>query len=175
VLTLVCVVVVVATGRVAVGDSIAGQASFVLERFESILRLEADTSIAGSVDSRAYLLDHNLNLPGLFFLGGEGFDPQAYPHNFEVEALVRLGAPLALVFVAVVLYLVWKVLCLLAARGSDIGVTIVLAMGLFTFFNSQTNLMWEMLRPLWLALGIALGVDQVRRVQSERNGKSPEL
>jgi hypothetical protein len=175
VLALLLLAVVLITGRVALGEGVAGQATYVLERFESILNLEADASIAGSADSRAYLLDHNLKLPGLLLLGGEGFDPQAYPHNFEVEALVRLGAPLALVFVAVVFFLVWRVLCLLAARGSDIGVTIVLAMGLFTFFNSQTNLMWEMLRPLWLALGIALGVAQVRRVQSERNGKRLEL
>ncbi len=174
VLTLLLLSVAVISGKATLGDGIASQAAYVFERFESVLSLEADASIAGSADSRAYVLDHNLKLPGVLLLGGEGFDPQAYPHNFEVEALVRLGAPLALVFVAVVFFLVWRVLCLLAARGSDIGVTIVLAMGLFTFFNSQTNLMWEMLRPLWLALGIALGAALVRRLQAQRSEDGAE-
>jgi len=124
----------------------------------SILILEKEASIAGSNNSRAYVLDHNLNLPGLFLFGGEGFDPEVYPHNFEVEALVRLGMVLGLLFVGVVFYLVWRVLCLPVAREISMGLTIVLAMGLFTFINSQPNLMWEFLRPLWLCLDLAFGM-----------------
>ncbi len=163
VLALLLLAVMFITGRVALGESISGQATYVLERFESILSLEADASIAGSADSRAYLLDHNLNLPGIWLLGGEGYDPQAYPHNFEVEALVRLGAPLALVFVASVIYLLWRMVCLLRPQGSDIGVAIVFGMGLFTFFNAQTNMMWEFLRPLWLSLGLVFGMVVAQR------------
>jgi hypothetical protein len=165
VLTLVFVVVVVATGRVAVGDSIAGQASLVLERFESILNLEADASLAGSADSRAYLLDHNLKLPGLLLLGGEGFDPQAYPHNFEVEALVRLGAPLGLIFVLIVLYLLWRMVRVLGAREVDVALCVVFAMGGFAFLNAQTNMMWEVLRPLWLSLGLSVGMLLVTKLR----------
>jgi hypothetical protein len=174
VLALLLLVVVVTTGRIALGDGLATQAAYVFERFESVLNLELDASIAGTADSRAYLLDHNLSLPGLLLLGGEGFDPQAYPHNFEVEALVRLGAPLALVFVSSVVYLLWRMIRLLGARGGDMGVAIVFAMGLFTFFNAQTNMMWEFLRPLWLALGIALGAALVRRLQAQRSEDGAE-
>jgi hypothetical protein len=158
VLALLLLAVVFITGRVAIGDGATGQVTYVLERFESILNLEADASIAGSAYSRAYLLDHNLKLSGLLVLGGEGFDPHVYPHNFEVEALVRLGAPLALLFISGVAYLLWKITRDLSSPSCDIGIAIVFSMGLFAFLNAQTNLMWEFLRPLWLAVGVALGV-----------------
>jgi hypothetical protein len=160
---LLVVAVIFLTGRLALGDGVASQASYVFDRFESVLNFEWDPSIAGGADSRAYLLDYNLKLPGLLLFGGEGFDPQAYPHNFEVEALVRLGAPLALVFVASVIYLLWRMVCLLRLQGSDIGLAVVFGMGLFTFFNAQTNMMWEFLRPLWLSLGLAFGMVVARR------------
>lgn len=157
VLVLLFLSVAFVSGRATLGDGIASQAAYVFERFESVLSLEADASIAGSADSRAYVLDHNLKLPGLFLLGGEGFDPQVYPHNFEVEALVRLGALLAAMFVIGVLYLLYKMMRILGEKGADLGVVVVLAMGMFTFFNAQTNMMWEFLRPLWLSLGLAGG------------------
>lgn len=163
VLVLVLLVVASVAGRFALGDAIAVQASYVFERFESILNLEADASIAGSADSRAYLLDHNLNLPGLLLLGGEGFDPQAYPHNFEIEALVRLGAPIALVFVLIVIYLLWKMLCTLSTAEPSAALCVLFAMGGFAFFNAQTNMMWEVLRPLWLSLGVSFGMLVINR------------
>jgi hypothetical protein len=164
VLGLLVLAVVFLTGRVALGDGLATQTAYVQERFESILNLEADVTIAGGADSRAHYIDYNLNLPGIVFLGAEGFDPQAYPHNFEVEALVRLGAPLATVFVVGILYLLFKIVRILGSNGSDVGVTVVFAMGVFTFVNAQTNLMWEFLRPLWLALALVLGLIVRNRV-----------
>ena len=119
---------------------------------------ELDGSVAGAGVSRAYLLEHNLKLPGLFVLGGEGFDPEAYPHNFEVEAFVRLGVPLGILFLAAVIYLLGCGIRMLSSRELNLGVGIILSMGLFTFFNAQTNMMWEFLRPLWLALGLLTGV-----------------
>ena len=148
---------VVFAGRAAFDSMLLNQISYVLERFETSFTFEADPSIAGSADSRAYLLAHNLNLPGLFFLGVEGFDAEAYPHNFEVEAFVRLGVPLGALFLCAVIYLLWKAARMLSDTRLDIGCAVILATGLFTFANAQTNMMWEMLRPLWLALGVALG------------------
>ena len=164
VLAVLLLATIVVTGRLALSDAVANQASFVLDRFEGMLTFEADASIAGSADSRAYLLEHNLNLPGLFVLGGEGFDPEAYPHNFEVEALVRLGVPLGILFLAAVIYLLGGGIRMLLNRELNLGVGILLAMGLFTFFNAQTNMMWEFLRPLWLCLGLTAGLALRRRM-----------
>jgi hypothetical protein len=158
VLALLLLAVALISGRIALGDSIATQASYVFERFESVLSLEADASIAGGAYSRALAVESNLGLPGLLLLGGEGYDPTDYPHNFEVEAIVRLGAPLATMFVGGVLYLLVKMMLILGARETNLGVVIVFVMGIFAFFNAQTNLMWEFLRPLWLALGVSYGV-----------------
>jgi len=155
---LLLIVLALGAGRVALADNVTEQVIYVIKRFESILSFETDASIAGGAHSRAYLLEHNLSLPGLLLLGGEGFDPDAYPHNFEVEALVRLGAPIALIFITVVIFLLWTMIRVLRAQGVGVGVAVVFAMGLFTFFNSQTNMMWEFLRPLWLCLGLAFGM-----------------
>lgn len=167
-IAVIALAAVVLTWRVAVDSTFANQADYIFERFTSVLNLEADASIAGTDNSRAYFLDYNLNLPGLFFLGAEGFDPKAYPHNFEVEAIVRLGVPLGLLFLCTVFYLIWNAIRILMDRECPFGYAVVLSTGLFTFLNAQTNMMWEMLRPLWLMLGIALGLATVRRPQSQR-------
>ncbi len=166
VLAVLLLATMVVTGRLALSDAVANQASFVLDRFEGMLTFEADASIAGSADSRAYLLEYNLNLPGLFMLGGEGFDPEAYPHNFEVEAFVRLGVPLGILFLAAVIYLLGSGIRSLFSRELNLGVGIILSMGLFTFFNAQTNMMWEFLRPLWLSLGLAAGMSIAQRAKA---------
>lgn len=145
------------TGVVAVDSALANQSAYVLERFEAILRMETDASLAGGAFSRAYLLQMNLNLPGLLIMGGESFDPATYPHNFAVEAAVRLGVWVGSVFLIGVLYLLWVQIGMLWRMESSIPLAVIISMGLFTFLNAQTNLMWELLRPLWFAVGIALG------------------
>lgn len=164
VLAVLLVAIVSVSGNIALGDSIANQASFVLDRFAGILTFEADASIASSADSRANLLEHNLTLPGLFVLGGEGFDPEAYPHNFEAETFVRLGVPLGILFLSAVIYLLGGGIHMLLNRELNLGVGIIVAMGLFTFANAQTNMMWELLRPLWLCLGLTAGLALRRRM-----------
>ncbi len=158
VLILGAILIAVLTARIGMDGFLASQLSFTIERFEQLMNPELDGSVAGGGVSRAYLLEHNLKLPGLFVLGGEGFDPEAYPHNFEVEAFVRLGVPLGILFLAAVIYLLGCGIRMLSSRELNLGVGIILSMGLFTFFNAQTNMMWEFLRPLWLALGLLTGV-----------------
>jgi hypothetical protein len=163
-IALIALATMVVSGRAVVDSTFANQAGYVFERFESVLSLEADASIAGSADSRAYLLEHNLNLPGLFVLGGEGFDPEAYPHNFEVEAFVRLGVPLGILFLAAAIYLLGCGVRFLISCELNLGVGMILSLGLFTFFNAQTNMMWEFLRPLWMCLGLMAGMVLHRRI-----------
>lgn len=149
---------VVFAGRATFDNTLLNQISYVTERFETSFTFEVDPSIAGSADSRAYLLAHNLNLPGIWLLGGEGFRADIYPHNFEVEALVRLGAPSAFFLVFFIAYLLLRMIRALSSRACNAATAIIFSMAVFTFFNAQTNLMWEFLRPLWLASGLALGV-----------------
>lgn len=162
-IALIALATVVLTGRLVVDSKVAEQAGYIFERFESVLNPEADASIAGSADSRAYVLEHNLNLPGLFFLGAKGFSSETYPHNFEVEALVRLGAPLATILILCVGWLLWKMIQILNGPECGVPLAILFCMGFFTFLNAQTNMMWEFLRPLWLALGVAAGICIGRR------------
>lgn len=159
--------------RAAFDSALLKQISYVLERFEAVFTFDVDPSIGGRRDSRADLLEHNLNLPGILTLGAEGFDAEIYPHNFEVEAIVRLGAPIALLFVFCIAYLIWRMLLALCSRACDSATAIIFSMGVFTFFNAQTNLMWEFLRPLWLAAGLALGVAMRGKTRQVQWGYTP--
>lgn len=154
----IAIALALVTGLVAIDGALATQVAYVTQRLESMLLMDADASLAGGVFSRAYLLNHNLNLPGLFLVGGEKFDPAAYPHNFAVEAVVRMGVWAGCVFIIGVIYLLWTQIGILRKTECSVPLAVIIAMGLFTFFNSQTNLMWEFLRPLWLSLGIVIGL-----------------